>query len=134
MSTQSTIEDRFYGVPWPEYNQATREAYLEISKKIERNNHVTWILAEKPRIKNYYRNSYTAFWSDLIPKLNKGTKDRQVDEAHHFLPNHFNRQTFYGVVRPYSSFHNEPFPPPPGIFFGYFIKLILYWITFSNKI
>lgn len=32
MSTQSTIEDRFFGVPWAEYNQATREAYLEISK------------------------------------------------------------------------------------------------------
>jgi hypothetical protein len=45
--------------------------------------------------------------------LNHGTKDRHVDEEHHFLENHFNRQTFYGVVRPYSSFHNEPFPPPP---------------------
>jgi hypothetical protein len=32
MSTQSTIEDRFHGIPWPQFNQASREAYLEISK------------------------------------------------------------------------------------------------------
>lgn len=123
MSTQTTIEDRFHGIPWPEYNQATRESYLEISKNCEAYLDQFCCLADKPRVKNYYRNAYTAFWNAYIPKLNRGAKDRQVDEVrrhgsksnmsfqeHHFLPNHFNRQTFYGVVRPYSSFHSEPFP------------------------
>ncbi|KAI6232384.1 Neuroligin-1 [Aphelenchoides besseyi] len=99
MSTQSTVEDRYHGVPWPEYSQASRESYLEIT--------------DKPRVKNYYRNAQVGFWSQYVPKLNRGNKERSVQEEHHFLPDHFNRQTFYGVVRPYSSFHNEPFPPPP---------------------
>jgi hypothetical protein len=29
-SAESSIEDRFYGTPWPQYSQATREAYMEI--------------------------------------------------------------------------------------------------------
>uniref|UniRef100_A0A183EBR2 Col_cuticle_N domain-containing protein n=1 Tax=Gongylonema pulchrum TaxID=637853 RepID=A0A183EBR2_9BILA len=29
------------------------------------------------------------------------------------LPNHFKRDSFFGVVRPYANYANEPFPPPP---------------------
>ncbi|CAD5229299.1 unnamed protein product [Bursaphelenchus okinawaensis] len=100
-STQTTIEDRFHSVPWPQFNQATRESYLEIS--------------DRPRVKNFYRNSYVGFWNNYIPRLskNKDERDRNVDEEHHFLPDHFNKQSFYGVVRPYSNLNNHPFPPPP---------------------
>jgi hypothetical protein len=100
MSTESTIEDRFHSTPWPQYNQASREAYLEIS--------------DRPRVKNYYRNSYVGFWTQFLPRLNRrGEDDDKVPEEHNFLPDHFNKHSFFGVVRPYSSFHNEPFPPPP---------------------
>ncbi|OZC06828.1 Carboxylesterase [Onchocerca flexuosa] len=34
-------------------------------------------------------------------------------KEHHFLPNHFKRDSFFGTVRPYASYANEPFPPPP---------------------
>lgn len=34
-------------------------------------------------------------------------------QEHHFLPNHFKRESFFGTVRPYASYANEPFPPPP---------------------
>ncbi|VDN19477.1 unnamed protein product [Gongylonema pulchrum] len=29
------------------------------------------------------------------------------------MPNHFKRDSFFGVVRPYANYANEPFPPPP---------------------
>uniref|UniRef100_A0AC34Q1P8 Carboxylesterase type B domain-containing protein n=1 Tax=Panagrolaimus sp. JU765 TaxID=591449 RepID=A0AC34Q1P8_9BILA len=99
LSTQTTIEDRFHATAWPQFSQASREAYLEIS--------------DRPRVKNYYRNSFVGFWSSFIPQLNRGTRDGLVPEEHNFLPDHFNRQTFYGHVRPYSALHNDPFPPPP---------------------
>uniref|UniRef100_A0A915LJF5 Carboxylesterase type B domain-containing protein n=1 Tax=Meloidogyne javanica TaxID=6303 RepID=A0A915LJF5_MELJA len=62
MSSQSNIEDRFQGLPWPQFSSQTREAYLEISTR--------------PRVKNYYRNSNVQFWNGFIPILNKrGDKD-----------------------------------------------------------
>lgn len=99
LSTQTTIEDRFHSTAWPQFNQASREAYLEIT--------------DRPRVKNYYRNSFIGFWSSFIPQLNKGTRDSSVVEEHNFLPDYFNRQSFFGYVRPYSALHNDPFPPPP---------------------
>lgn len=99
ISTQSTIEDRFHGTPWPQFSPETREAYLEIS--------------DRPRVKNYYRNSFVGFWNSFIPTLNKGTRESGVPDEHHFLPNNFNKNSFYGVVRPLHSYHNDPFPPPP---------------------
>ena len=62
MSSQSSIEDRFQGLPWPQFSSQTREAYLEISNR--------------PRVKNYYRNSNVQFWNGFIPILNRrGEKD-----------------------------------------------------------
>uniref|UniRef100_A0A7E4V8S3 COesterase domain-containing protein n=1 Tax=Panagrellus redivivus TaxID=6233 RepID=A0A7E4V8S3_PANRE len=99
MSTQTSIEDRFHSTPWPQFSQASREAFLEIT--------------DRPRVKNYYRNNFVGFWSSFIPQLNKGSRDGSVPEEHNYLPDHFNRQSFYGYVRPYSALHNDPFPPPP---------------------
>lgn len=77
--------------------------------------HLIFIIfkADRPRVKNYLRNSFVGFWNNFIPKLNRGSKDNGVPEEHNHLPNHFDRHSFYGVVRPYASYHNIPFPPPP---------------------
>ncbi|CAK5089804.1 unnamed protein product [Meloidogyne enterolobii] len=98
MSSQSNIEDRFQGLPWPQFSSQTREAYLEISTR--------------PRVKNYYRNSNVQFWNGFIPILNK-RGDKDIPEEHHFLPNHFDRSSFFGQPRPFSTYHNFAFPPPP---------------------
>ncbi|KAL3075188.1 hypothetical protein niasHS_013411 [Heterodera schachtii] len=95
----SSLEDRFQGIPWPQFSASTREAYMEISK-------------DRPRMKNYYRNSFIQFWSGFVPVLNQmGGKD--VSEDHHLLPSHFDRTTFFGVPRPFGAISNIPFPPPP---------------------
>ena len=99
LQVQSPIEDRFHSTPWPQFNPASREAYLEIT--------------DRPRVKNYYRNNFVGFWSSFVPQLNKGPRDGSIPEEHHFLPDHFNKQSFFGSVRPYSALHNDPFPPPP---------------------
>uniref|UniRef100_A0A914BUN4 Carboxylesterase type B domain-containing protein n=1 Tax=Acrobeloides nanus TaxID=290746 RepID=A0A914BUN4_9BILA len=99
ITTQTTIEERFHSTPWPQFSQASREAYLEIT--------------DRPRVKNYYRNAFVGFWNSFVPQLNAGSKDGSVPEEHNFLPDHFNKQTFFGVVRPYGSFHNLGFLPPP---------------------
>uniref|UniRef100_A0A183CAU1 COesterase domain-containing protein n=1 Tax=Globodera pallida TaxID=36090 RepID=A0A183CAU1_GLOPA len=96
----SSLEDRFQGIPWPQFSASTREAYMEITK-------------DRPRMKNYYRNSFVQFWSAFIPILNRmGGKD--VSEEHHLLPAHFDRATFFGVPRSFTAARpNIPFPPPP---------------------
>uniref|UniRef100_A0A915D9S0 Carboxylesterase type B domain-containing protein n=1 Tax=Ditylenchus dipsaci TaxID=166011 RepID=A0A915D9S0_9BILA len=67
MSTETTIEDRFHGTPWPQYTPVTREAYLEIT--------------DRP--------------GSFIPQLNRGSKE--VPEEHNFLPDHFNKNSFYEI-------------------------------------
>uniref|UniRef100_A0A1I8BGX7 COesterase domain-containing protein n=1 Tax=Meloidogyne hapla TaxID=6305 RepID=A0A1I8BGX7_MELHA len=98
ISSQSNVEDRFQGLPWPQFSSQAREAYLEISTR--------------PRVKNYYKNSNVQFWNGFIPILNK-RGDKDIPEEHHFLPNHFERSSFFGQPRPFSTYHNLPFPPPP---------------------
>ncbi|MFH4974303.1 hypothetical protein AB6A40_001012 [Gnathostoma spinigerum] len=100
MSATLPVESRFHSTSWPQFNQITRESYLEIS--------------DRPRVKNYYRNERVGFWNGFIPQLhNPGHSDIQVPEEHHFLPHHFKRDSFFGHVRPYASYANDPFPPPP---------------------
>uniref|UniRef100_A0A1I7XXL4 COesterase domain-containing protein n=1 Tax=Steinernema glaseri TaxID=37863 RepID=A0A1I7XXL4_9BILA len=99
MSTATTMEDRFHSTAWPAYSPATREAYLEIT--------------DRPRVKNYYRNAQVGFWNGFIPQLHRSGDDASVPEEHNLLANHFKRDSFFGTVRPYVSFHNDPFPPPP---------------------
>ncbi|VDM38386.1 unnamed protein product [Toxocara canis] len=94
------IEERFHGTAWPQFNQANREAYLEIS--------------DRPRVKNYYRNAQVGFWNGFIPQLHTaGREGVPIPEEHNFLPNHFKRDSFFGTVRPYGGYANDPFPPPP---------------------
>ncbi|KAI6244138.1 Neuroligin variant [Aphelenchoides fujianensis] len=97
MSTETTVEDRFHGVAWPEYNAATRESYLEIT--------------DKPQVRNFYRNAQVGFWSQFVPQLNRGNKERNVEEEHHFLPDHFNRQTFYGIPKDIKKPSTTAIPP-----------------------
>ncbi|TKR81310.1 hypothetical protein L596_015200 [Steinernema carpocapsae] len=99
MSTATTMEDRFHSTAWPAYSPATREAYLEIT--------------DRPRVKNYYRNAQVGFWNGFIPQLHTSGDDSGVPEEHNLLSNHFKKDSFFGTVRPYVSFHNDPFPPPP---------------------
>uniref|UniRef100_A0A0K0EUU8 Neuroligin-1 (projected from Caenorhabditis elegans ortholog nlg-1) n=1 Tax=Strongyloides venezuelensis TaxID=75913 RepID=A0A0K0EUU8_STRVS len=96
----SSTEMRFENIIWPQFNQANREAYLEIS-------------GEQPRIKNYYRNNYVGFWSEFIPQLVNSGKDVNIPEEHSFLPDYFNKNSFFGKVKHYGNYRNEPFPPPP---------------------
>uniref|UniRef100_A0A0R3RTA7 COesterase domain-containing protein n=1 Tax=Elaeophora elaphi TaxID=1147741 RepID=A0A0R3RTA7_9BILA len=94
------IAERFHSAAWPQLTQRNREPYLEIT--------------DRPRVKNYYRNAQVGFWNGLIPQLHANGKEGvPVPEEHHFLPNHFKRESFFGTVRPYASYANEPFPPPP---------------------
>ncbi|EFO24748.2 hypothetical protein LOAG_03741 [Loa loa] len=94
------IAERFHSAAWPQLTQRNREPYLEIT--------------DRPRVKNYYRNAQVGFWNGLVPQLHANGKEGvPVPEEHHFLPNHFKRDSFFGTVRPYASFANEPFPPPP---------------------
>ncbi|MCP9257032.1 Neuroligin-1 [Dirofilaria immitis] len=96
----TSIAERFHSVAWPQLTQRNREPYLEIT--------------DRPRVKNYYRNAQVGFWNGLIPQLHANGKEGvPVPEEHHFLPNHFKRDSFFGTVRPYASYANEPFPPPP---------------------
>ncbi|KAL3989801.1 Neuroligin-1 domain protein [Acanthocheilonema viteae] len=96
----TSIAERFHSAAWPQLTQRNREPYLEIT--------------DRPRVKNYYRNAQVGFWNGLIPQLHANGKEGvPVPEEHHFLPNHFKRDSFFGTVRPYASYANEPFPPPP---------------------
>uniref|UniRef100_A0A0N4ZRS0 COesterase domain-containing protein n=1 Tax=Parastrongyloides trichosuri TaxID=131310 RepID=A0A0N4ZRS0_PARTI len=96
----SSTEIRFENIIWPQFNQANREAYLDIS-------------SDQPRIRNYYRNNYVGFWSEFIPQLINSGKDSNLPEEHSFLPDHFNKNSFFGNVKHYGNYRNEPFPPPP---------------------
>ncbi|CAD6187188.1 unnamed protein product [Caenorhabditis auriculariae] len=92
--------DVFHSTAWPQFDQPNREAYLEIT--------------DRPRVKNYYRNAQVGFWNSFIPQLHKNSKENVVvAEEHHLLSDHFKKDSFFGQVRPFSSFHNMPFPPPP---------------------
>ncbi|VDK43961.1 unnamed protein product [Anisakis simplex] len=94
------LEERFHSTAWPQFNQANREAYLEIS--------------DRPRVKNYYRNAQVGFWNGFVPQLHNGGREgAPVPEEHNFLPNHFKRDSFFGTVRPFGGYANDPFPPPP---------------------
>ncbi|VDK87604.1 unnamed protein product [Onchocerca ochengi] len=94
------IAERFHSAAWPQLTQRNREPYLEIT--------------DRPRVKNYYRNAQVGFWNGLVPQLHANGKEGvPVPEEHHFLSNHFKRDSFFGTVRPYASYANEPFPPPP---------------------
>ncbi|CAJ0956199.1 unnamed protein product, partial [Mesorhabditis belari] len=93
-------EEKFHSIAWPQFNQPNREAYLEIT--------------DRPRIKNYYRNAQVGFWTGLVPQLqHAGKEGAGIPNEHHLLPKHFAKETFFGRVRPYGPFANEPFPPPP---------------------
>uniref|UniRef100_A0A1I7X5E6 COesterase domain-containing protein n=1 Tax=Heterorhabditis bacteriophora TaxID=37862 RepID=A0A1I7X5E6_HETBA len=90
----------FYSTAWPQFDEPNREAYLEIT--------------DRPRVRNFYRNAQVGFWTSLIPRLHQtGTEGGSVPEEHHFLPDHFKRDSFFGRVRPFAAFANHPFPPPP---------------------
>uniref|UniRef100_A0A915A7H0 Carboxylesterase type B domain-containing protein n=1 Tax=Parascaris univalens TaxID=6257 RepID=A0A915A7H0_PARUN len=100
LSSDFPIEERFHSTAWPQFNQVNREPYLEIS--------------DRPRVKNYYRNAQVGFWNGFVPQLHKGGREGvSVPEEHNFLPNHFKRDSFFGTVRPYGGYANDPFPPPP---------------------
>ncbi|VDP21500.1 unnamed protein product [Onchocerca flexuosa] len=87
------IAERFHSAAWPQLTQRN---------------------PDRPRVKNYYRNAQVGFWNGLVPQLHASGKEGvPVPEEHHFLPNHFKRDSFFGTVRPYASYANEPFPPPP---------------------
>uniref|UniRef100_A0AC35UI29 COesterase domain-containing protein n=1 Tax=Rhabditophanes sp. KR3021 TaxID=114890 RepID=A0AC35UI29_9BILA len=100
LSKDSNIESKFQNIIWPQFNQGTREAYLDI-------------VSDQPRIRNYYRNSYVGFWSEFVPQLIESGKDKNLPEEHSFLKDHFNRNSFFGNVRHYGNYKNEGFPPPP---------------------
>ncbi|CAG9535697.1 unnamed protein product [Cercopithifilaria johnstoni] len=100
LQTIKPIAERFHSTTWPQLTQRNREPYLEIT--------------DRPQVKNYYRNAQVGFWNGLIPQLHANGKEGvPVPEEHHFLPNHFKRDSFFGTVRPFASYANEPFPPPP---------------------
>lgn len=100
LSSDFPIEERFHSTAWPQFNQVNREPYLEIS--------------DRPRVKNYYRNAQVGFWNGFVPQLHTGGREGvSVPEEHNFLPNHFKRDSFFGTVRPYGGYANDPFPPPP---------------------
>ncbi|CAJ0574213.1 unnamed protein product, partial [Mesorhabditis spiculigera] len=100
MTRTSSIEERFHSIAWPQFDQPNREAYLEIT--------------DRPRVKNYYRNAQVGFWTGLVPQLhNSGKEGTGIPDDHHLLPRHFAKESFYGKVRPYGGYANEPFPPPP---------------------
>ncbi|VDK75259.1 unnamed protein product [Litomosoides sigmodontis] len=100
LQAMTPIAERFHSAAWPQLTQRNREPYLEIT--------------DRPRVKNYYRNAQVGFWNGLIPQLHASGKEGvPVPEEHHFLTNHFKRDSFFGNVRPYVSYANEPFPPPP---------------------
>ncbi|GMT04214.1 hypothetical protein PENTCL1PPCAC_26388, partial [Pristionchus entomophagus] len=104
MSKQSGMEETFARVAWPQYNQMNREAYLEIG--VSRDNPAL--------VKNYYRNAHVGFWSGLVPQLHAAGKEGvTVPEEHHFLPEYFKADSFYGRVRPFGGRSNMPIPPPP---------------------
>lgn len=70
--------------------------------------------ADRPRVKNYYRNAQVGFWNSFIPQLHKKGKEAEpVGEEHHLLPEHFRKDSYFGKTRHFSSFANLPFPPPP---------------------
>uniref|UniRef100_A0A0N5AJH8 COesterase domain-containing protein n=1 Tax=Syphacia muris TaxID=451379 RepID=A0A0N5AJH8_9BILA len=96
----SSVEEKYGHVPWLQFNQANRESYIEI--------------ADRPRARNYYRNARVGFWNEFLPQLFTPVReDIAVPEEHNYLPDHFKKDTFYGVVRPHAPFLNEPFIAPP---------------------
>ncbi|CAI4232612.1 unnamed protein product [Auanema sp. JU1783] len=100
MPRSFALGDTFHSTAWPQFDEKSREAYLEIT--------------DRPKVKNYYRNAQVGFWTGLVPQLHlSGQEGSTVPEEHHFLPNHMKRDTFFGNVRSFSSFRNDPFPPPP---------------------
>ncbi|GMR32569.1 hypothetical protein PMAYCL1PPCAC_02764 [Pristionchus mayeri] len=104
MSKQSGMEENFARIAWPQYNQMNREAYLEIGANRE----------NPALVKNYYRNAHVGFWSGLVPQLHAAGKEGvTVPEEHHFLPDYFKTDSFYGHIRPFGGRANLPIPPPP---------------------
>ncbi|ETN71385.1 hypothetical protein NECAME_04681, partial [Necator americanus] len=92
--------DAFHSTAWPQFDQPNREAYLEI--------------ADRPRVKNYYRNARVGFWTSLVPALHSSGKEGgDIPEEHHLLPDHFRKDSFFGRVRSFAPFANHPFPAPP---------------------
>ncbi|VDD96747.1 unnamed protein product [Enterobius vermicularis] len=100
ISPVTAVEEKYGHVPWLPFNQANREPYIEI--------------ADRPRARNYYRNAHVGFWNDFLPHLFTPNRDDIIiPEEHNYLPDHFKKDTFYGVVRPHAPFLNEPFIAPP---------------------
>ncbi|CAI5455616.1 unnamed protein product [Caenorhabditis angaria] len=92
--------DAFYSSAWPQFDQPSRESYLEIT--------------DRPRLKHYYRNAQVGFWNSFVPQLHKkGKESGPLGEEHHLLTDHFKKDTYFGKVRSFSSYANMPFPPPP---------------------
>lgn len=84
MQKSFPMGDAFHATAWPQFDEPNREAYLEIT--------------DRPRVKNYYRNARVGFWTSLVPALHfAGKEGGDVPEEHHFLPDHFRKDSFSEV-------------------------------------
>ncbi|CDW52633.1 protein nlg c; protein nlg b; protein nlg a [Trichuris trichiura] len=64
-----------------------------------------------PKVDSFYRAHEIAFWNNFLPSL-ESTGRTESNPEHHLLPQHFLKNSYFGVVRPYDV-GKMPFPPPP---------------------
>ncbi|XP_055342478.1 neuroligin-1-like [Paramacrobiotus metropolitanus] len=83
---------------WPKFD-ADRQRYLQLS-------------ARSRDVRNHYRAHKTAFWTELIPKLNTGTSPR-ISPDHHAFSDFDNMDTYDGLVRTLAFLTLPPPPLPP---------------------
>ncbi|KAK6036755.1 hypothetical protein COOONC_25740 [Cooperia oncophora] len=121
MQKSFPMGDAFHSTAWPQFDQPNREAYLEISKsypyfpyRFTKRLLENPITADRPRVKNYYRNARVGFWTSLVPAIHSAGKEGgDIPEEHHLLPDHFRKDSFFGRVRSFAPYANHPFPAPP---------------------
>jgi hypothetical protein len=85
---------------WPKYD-ADRQKYLQIS-------------ARSKDVRDHYRAHKSAFWTELIPKLNIGDlSSPQISKEHHELAEFDKLDTYDGAVRSLAFLALPPPPLPP---------------------
>ncbi|KRY51457.1 Neuroligin-1, partial [Trichinella britovi] len=70
------------------------------------------VLKAEPKVDSFYRAHEVAFWDNFLPSLEENGKSESNPE-HHLLPRHFEKSSYFGIVKPYGSNVKIPFPPPP---------------------
>ncbi|OQV23725.1 Neuroligin-1 [Hypsibius exemplaris] len=89
---------------WPKFD-ADRQKYLQIS-------------ARSKDVRDHYRAHKSAFWTELIPKLNVGGSSgssSNIPKQHHELSDFDKLDSYDGVVRSMAFLSLPPPPLPPSI-------------------